>query len=175
MISGWSPALAFAWRSDNDGQPYHVDAHDPGKGTAWGVTESTWSTAVEHGYVEGSLRDADKDALSRVLHCMFWNAIKGDDLPAGVDQVVFDMAMVSGPGRAARLLQRALGVEQDGWIGPLTLNAATLAYPRALIGRLTLQDEAFFGSLSTFTYFGRGWDRRALDCMNAAMARVGEA
>ena len=53
----------------------------------------------------------------------YWDKIKGDDLPNGVDYVVFDAAINSGPGRAAKWLQACVGVEPDGGIGPKTLSA----------------------------------------------------
>lgn len=167
--------LAFSWRPENDGQPLHVDAHDPGGDTAWGVTAATWNAAVEHGYVNGALTDASKDDLAQVLRLMFWRVVQGDKLPPGVDLVVFDMSMVSGPGRAARILQKVVGAAIDGDIGPHTLAAVSTMWPMDVITEMTTADEAFFGTLHAFTYFGRGWIRRAEDAQTLALQMASDA
>lgn len=164
-------AIEFALQPENDGQPYHVDAHDPGGGTAWGVTEATWATALAHGYVAGELlADATQAQCVAILRAMYWNACCCDNLPRGVDAAVFDMAMVAGPGRAVRLLQRVVGTVEDASIGPKTMLAVADAKPRDIVMKLTTADEAFFASLNTFCYFGRGWDRRAEDCQRLALS-----
>ena len=76
MSGKFSAALSFAWRPENDGQPYHVDGNDPGGGTAWAVTEATWAAACEHGYVSGDLRNASRDDCALVLRQMYWYAIR---------------------------------------------------------------------------------------------------
>ena len=174
MKANFTTALAFAWRPENDGQRDHSDKHDPGGETNMGVTHTEWQSGVSRGYVEGELRDASRLALAKLLKLDYWTACKCDALPPGLDLVVFDMAMVSGPGRSIKLLQKALGFEGgdvDGDIGPKTLNAALFVTDtQDLISVLTKKDEAFFASLHTFTYFGRGWDRRAEDAQRAAFA-----
>jgi len=173
--SNWAAALAFAWRPENDGQPYHVDAKDPGEGTAWGVTQLTWASAQQAGVAPAgvALADATQDQLSAVLQVMTWNAVCADQMPDGVDLVLFDISMLSGAGRAARILQACVGTTQDGIIGPVTRRAAFVADPETLIRKLTSLDEAFFASLQTFTYFGRGWDRRAEDAQALALSLAG--
>ena len=169
MADRFKDALAFAWRPENDGQSYHTDAGDPGGGTAWGVTEGTWATAVQHGLVSGTLATAGKGDLATVLRVMFWNAVRGDALPAGVDTLTFDMAMLAGPGRATKLLQRALGVDQDGLIGPLTLLAVHGQPAKTLITQMAAADDGFFEGLMTFRLFGRGWERRIADAQRLAL------
>ena len=168
--TNWAPSLAFVWRSDCDGQPLHTDAHDPGGDTSWGVIATTWAEAVRSGIVTGTLQNATKPQLATVLRVQFWNTVQGDALPAGIDLAVFNMGMVSGPGTAARLLQQAVGVVDDGHIGPVTLLAVRGADPGLLIAALTKRDEAYFASLGTFRYFGRGWDNRAEACQAAALS-----
>ncbi|GFE94837.1 glycosyl hydrolase 108 family protein [Acetobacter persici] len=52
----------------------------------------------------------------------FWDVLRCDDLPAGVDVMLFDFGFNSTPERAARHLQAIVGVKNpDGLIGPDTL------------------------------------------------------
>jgi lysozyme family protein len=67
-------------------------------------------------------------------------------------------------------LQAALGVEMDGTIGPLTLAAAAKREPRTLISDLCARRLAFLRSLSTYSVFGRGWERRVSEIEAAALA-----
>ena len=51
----------------------------------------------------------------------YWDKVRGDDLPSGVDWAAFDWAVNSGSKRPAKAIQRIVGAKQDGAIGPKTL------------------------------------------------------
>ncbi|MEW9272967.1 glycosyl hydrolase 108 family protein [Gluconobacter oxydans] len=75
------------------------------------VTKSVMQTISEN----------DFNAIARSL---YWRAINGDQLPSGVDLLLFDFAFNSGVARAAKQLQRVLCLEHiDGDIGEDTLEA----------------------------------------------------
>jgi lysozyme family protein len=170
MHDNFARALKFVWQPQFDGQPYHVTPHDPGRGTSWGVTEQTWKTAIHQGIVDrGLLAEATIPQLATILRVLTWNPIQGDELPDGVDLVMFDIAMMSGVGRAAMILQRCVGTKPDGHIGPITLNAAIMMEPHGLISALTTEDKSFMASLHAATYFGRGWASRANACQTEAL------
>ena len=168
----WPAALSFVWRPENDGQGYHCDAGDPGGATNRGVTHATWDEAVRHGLVSGDLSTASPADLSRVLRCMFWNVIQGDALPAGPDLAVFNIAMLAGPGRAARILQGVCGAVVDGAVGPATIRAAGGMPASGLVARLTDGAETYFAHCSDAAQFLRGWTRRANDCRALAISIV---
>jgi lysozyme family protein len=99
---------------------------------------------------------------------MYWNATRGEMLPSGADILLFDVAVVDGPGRAARLLQRTVGAEEDGIIGPQTLRLAAMTEAGILLAKLTTVDDDFLQGLATYRYFGCGWERRLNDCVHYA-------
>jgi lysozyme family protein len=101
--------------------------------------------------------------------------VKADALPAGLDLAVFDLAVNSGPGRAARLLQRVLDVREDGVIGPETLAAATARDPAATVRALTEERLRFLQRLKTWKTFGRGWRRRVEDVGAESLRLAGTA
>lgn len=99
-------------------------------------------------------------------------------LPAGIDYTVFDFAVNSGPGRAAKYLQAILGVEQDGRVGPKTSAAAIKIDARAIINRLCDDRLAFMKRITKdgkllWNTFGRGRDRCVSDVRRNAQLMVG--
>ena len=67
-----------------------------------------------------------------------------------------DACVNHGTGRAAKFLQKAVMVNQDGAIGPLTMMAVKDNNAEEIINRLAVYRDAFYRSLSTFETFGRG-------------------
>lgn len=136
---------------------------DPGGATRYGVTEAV---AREVGY-RGDMRDLPLDLAKRIYRERYWDAVRAEQLPAQVRYVVFDAAVNSGVGQAARWLQRAVGVRDDGVIGPQTLAAAAQHNPEALTRRFLSQRLRFMSGLANWPAFGRGWARRIADLLEA--------
>lgn len=145
---------------------------DPGGMTNLGVTARTWGEWVGHDPSEKEMRELTPEKVAPLYKRKFWDAIKGDDLPTGVDYCVFDCAVNSGPGRAAKLLQQTVGVNADGAIGPATLAAVKAMDPVELISKYADKRLQFWQSLSTFETFGKGWTRRGNEVKEAALAMV---
>jgi lysozyme family protein len=103
----------------------------------------------------------------------YWDTIKGDDLPEGVDYAVFDFAINSGPSRAAKTLQSVLSTNPDGQIGPTTLRAIEASNPREVATAVCEARLAFLQSLPTYGTFGKGWSRRVSEVEQAAFNMVG--
>ena len=134
---------------------------DPGGQTRYGITEAV---ARRVGY-RGDMRELPLDLAKRIYREDYWNAVRAEQLPPAVRYAVFDAAVNSGPAQSVRWLQRALGVTDDGVIGPQTLSAANQANPDALRARLVAQRLRFMTNLDTFGTFGRGWTRRCCDIL----------
>lgn len=98
---------------------------------------------------------------NEIYRLNYWDKISADDLPSGIDFVVFDGAVNSGPSQSVKWLQRALGVVADGVCGQATI-AAAQAHPDKdrLVQRIIDQRMAFLKRLRTFQTFGKGWTRR---------------
>jgi lysozyme family protein len=103
----------------------------------------------------------------------YWDTIKGDDLPEGVDYAVFDFAINSGPSRAAKTLQSVLSTNPDGQIGTTTLRAIEASNPREIATAVCEARLAFLQSLPTYGTFGKGWSRRVSEVEQAAFNMVG--
>ncbi|NDD52678.1 hypothetical protein EBZ39_02155 [bacterium] len=136
---------------------------DPGGITNLGVTKRVWEAFVGHEVDEQAMRSLTPEMVAPLYKQRYWDAVKGDDLPAGVDLCVFDCAVNSGAGRAIRLLQQTVGVKDDGLIGPATLAAVKGKPTQQTIEKFTDTRQRFLESLPTFGDFGRGWTRRVAE------------
>ncbi len=86
---------------------------------------------------------------------------------------MFDAAVNSGPGRGAKWLQAAVGAKQDGGIGPKTLSRVQEHDPIQVTGVMCDRRLNFLRSLSTWSTFGKGWERRVEGVRATAIAMAG--
>lgn len=148
--------------------------NDPGGATNLGITRATLSDWRGRPVTKSEVRALTVAEASAIYRARYWDPVRGDALPPGVDLAVFDFAVNSGPGRAARTLQQVLGVTQDGAIGPITLAAIARAPgPVTIIMDLCDARMRFLRGLGTWPTFGRGWTRRVAEVEAAAMGVAG--
>lgn len=139
---------------------------DKGGPTKYGITHKTLAAHLGKPSVSAervqALTLAEAEAIYRKS---YWAQSGGDVLPKGLDYAAFDFGVNSGPHRAVKVLQKVLGVAQDGWIGEKTL-AAVADYPNGIEQLITDYCEArmaFLRSLKGpqgFPANGRGWTIR---------------
>jgi lysozyme family protein len=135
---------------------YSNHPDDPGQATKWGVTQRV---AVRSGYM-GDMRDFPRDKAKVIYRRMYWDAIQAEELPEKLRYHVFDAAVNSGVRQAIKWLQRAVGVGDDGVIGPWTLEAANRAEPALTAAVIAGERLDLMTSLPTWGAFGKGWTRR---------------
>lgn len=135
---------------------YSNHPNDTGKETMWGITERV---ARAHGYT-GHMRDLPVALAKQIYRASYWDAVRADELPAPVRYSVFDAAVNSGVGQSVKWLQRALGVSDDGAMGPKTLAAAQAADGHVLKAKMLGARLQFMTDLPSWPSFGRGWARR---------------
>jgi len=93
----------------------------------------------------------------------FWNRMRCDALPAGIDLMVFDHAVNAGPDRAGRALQLACGHKRadiDGAVGPDTLGRVALSDTLTLLDAVAAMQRTSYRQMATFGLFGEGWMAR---------------
>ena len=115
----------------------------------------------------GDMRELPLDLAKRIYKDRYWDAVRAEELPAAIRYAVFDAAVNSGPRQAILWLQRAVGVKDDGIIGPKTLAAVRAADPERLLRRMLAQRLRFMTNLPNWGSFSRGWARRIADLMEA--------
>lgn len=169
MIGNFAKSLAFVLKDEggNDDDP-----SDHGGRTSRGITQREYDArCAEKGLPQGDVWAAPQSEIESIYHEEYWYPYC-DDFPTGVDYLYFDMAVNAGPHRAAVLLQRALGVVDDGRIGPVTRSAVAEADPERLIDQYTQAKRAFYLSLHQ-PRFTRGWLNRCDNVQANARTMIG--
>ncbi len=154
---------------ENEGG-YVDHPRDPGGATNMGITQATLSRWRKRVVSKSDVKTLSRREAGEIYRANFWNAVRADELPAGIDYCVFDAAVHSGPQRAIRWLQTELRVRVDGLIGPLTLKAAHASDRTALIRAFCRRRLRFMQGLRTWATFGRGWSRRMTTVQTSALA-----
>lgn len=140
---------------------YVNHALDPGGKTKYGVTEEV---AREVGW-RGDMQDLPLDLAKRIYRARYWDEVRAEDLPGAVRYPVFDAAVNSGPRQSIKWLQRAVGAQDDGIIGPKTLAAVNAKDGQAVAANMLGQRLQFMTGLPTWNTFGKGWARRIADLL----------
>lgn len=166
MRSTYPAALSFTLQYEG-GYVNHPD--DPGGHTMKGVTKATYEDYLGRPVTVAELKAIPDAHVEDIYERMYWNKVRGDSLPVGLDGCVFDFGVNSGPSRAAKYLQKMVGTTQDGIIGPMTLNAVNAYVSKAgllpTIKTYNANRLAYLKRLKNWKSFGKGWTNRvnALD------------
>jgi lysozyme family protein len=131
---------------------------DPGGPTNYGITQRTLSHFRGRFVHEEELRSLTPADAAPLYEKEYWRECRCQELPDGVDLLVFDCAVNQGPDRAKRLLQRAVTVAEDGILGPVTMKATSLQNRIALIDEIASRRAVHYASLQRD--FHLGWYRR---------------
>lgn len=147
---------------------------DPGGATMKGVTQAVYDDyRRRRDLTPRTVKDIGLSELQDIYRTGYWEKVRGDDLPSGVDYAVFDFSVNSGPGRAAKFLQRIVGVEDDGVIGPQTLAAVAIKNRADIVTQLCAARLEFLQGLGTWGTFGRGWTARVDDVLAVSLEMTG--
>ena len=134
---------------------YVNDSRDPGGETKYGISKRA--------YPDVDIKALTLEQARTIYRRDWWDRLQIDSLPEAIRFPMFDAAVNSGPGNAARWLQRAAGVADDGRIGPVTIAAVKAANPEALAARMHGHRLRFMTQLTTWPTFGRGWAVRVAE------------
>jgi len=141
---------------------------DPGGETNLGVTKKVYQ---EWGGTK-DMKDLTVEDVAPIYKKEYWDRCKCDDLESGVDWAVFDWAVNSGTGRAAKAIQKICGAAQDGAIGPKTLALIGTQNTQYVIEEFGKIRQDFYESLKTFDTFGKGWTRRNKETTAKALEMI---
>jgi lysozyme family protein len=137
---------------------------DPGGATNKGITLATLSAWRGKPCTKTDVKNLTTEEAKQIYRAKYWNNVRADELPSGVDYVVFDYAVNSGISRSAKALQTLVGTTADGVIGPFTVKAVE-RYVEQNGAERTIQNLcdrrlSWLKTLPTWVTFGRGWKNR---------------
>ena len=158
MQTNFSDSLKFTLQSEGG---FVNNPHDPGGATMKGITLATYRSWKQNPSLTAiDLKAITDEEVASIYKQNYWDVNSCDSLALGVDLMVFDMDVNAGDSRSAKLLQASIGAAVDGAVGPATLAAANAMDAKTLINKLSSRQLAFYQSLSTWQYFGKGWTNR---------------
>ena len=179
MIDNWEKSFALMLESEGG---FSDDPRDNGNklpdgrpgSTMLGVTQYNWENWTGHQVTHEQMKKLKPEDVKPFYKKKYWDACRCNDLPDGIDYLVFDFAVNAGVGRSAKTLQSAVGATPDGAIGPLTL-AAVNAYnnPETVINLFSIAKEEFYRGLGNFNVYGEGWLNRVAAVKIKATSMLG--
>lgn len=165
-VASYKPALALMLAHEGG---YVNHPKDPGGATNRGVTQRVYDGFRKlKGVPAQSVKNIHDIEVEAIYKRNYWQLVRGDELPAGLDYAVFDFGVNSGVSRAIKFLQAGLGFDPcdvDGIIGDRTLGKVYEAANKneeQLITNYCAERMKFLRSLGTFSTFGKGWTRRVM-------------
>ena len=172
MRDNFQRCLGYVLGSEG-GFSNHAD--DAGGATQHGVIQVVYdSFRRRKGLVQRHVSLITMGEITEIYRSMYWDKVDGDELPVGIDYVVFDAAVNSGPSRAIRWLQAGVNrcagtarLKVDENIGPATLDASDDYDFNALIDAMLDERLGFMKAArntntgkAIFPVFGNGWQNR---------------
>jgi len=160
MLNNWDRSFKLMLAHEGG---YVNHPKDPGGMTNLGVTRRAWEAYKGRAVTEKEMRALTPAKVEPFYKSRYWDVVKADRLPVGLDFCLFDTCVNSGPSRASMILQGILGVVADGAIGLHTIDAIHRQGNSDLIGHYCAARLAFLKTLPTWPTFGKGWGKRVKD------------
>ncbi|ARQ00964.1 glycoside hydrolase family 108 protein [Pseudorhodoplanes sinuspersici] len=149
---------------------YSNHPSDPGGATNYGITIASYARFKGRAVTAAEVRAMPLSDAKAIYKTSYWNVLRCDELPAGLDYAVFDYGVNSGPSRATKVLQRLLGLAASGAMTDEVIANVRTANLPTLVAKLCDERLAFLKSLKTWPVFGVGWGRRVSDVRRDALA-----
>ena len=144
---------------------------DPGGPTNFGITIADYRKYVKADATAADMRIMPIVDAKKIYRQRYWQAMRCDELPAGIDYAIFDYGVNSGTTRVGKVLRRLLRLSAtSAGIDERVIAAARSADRDRLIVAICDERLAFLQGLKTWPVFGAGWSRRVAEVRAAALA-----
>lgn len=143
--------------------------NDPGGATNKGVTQKVYDQyRKEKGLAQKTVKKIPDDEVEDIYYDKYWLKGRCDKLPENLAIVHFDTSVNSGIIQSSKFVQRAVGANDDGMIGPKTLEAVKSAVQSkgemAIVKSFLDQRREFFKLIAErkpkLKVFLKGWMNR---------------
>lgn len=135
-----------------------------------GITKKVYEGWAKKSVTEDQLESLSKTEIALFYKEKYWKVLQCDDLPHGVDLIVFDFAISAGPYKAVIKLQQAVNCYLDGNMGPQTIEAVNSQNIRDVINKYKDLRLSFYRNIPGYDAFGASWEDRTEDITNIAIS-----
>lgn len=153
-------AVEILLRPDIEGG-YSNHSKDPGKETNHGISKAQ--------YPNLDIKNLTRDDAIKIYHRDYWLKYHCHELEWPLALVLFDCFVQFSPKRPIQWLQEAVGVSQDGILGPKTIAAAKSKNPVNAALRIMIDRSNYRATRPTYGDFGNGWRKRDLIILTEAV------
>lgn len=137
---------------------------DPGGPTNFGITIYDYRKYIKPGATAADIKAMTLNEAKAIYRAKYWDAQRCDELPAGVDDAVFDYGVNSGIGRSGKVLRRCLKLpDNTSVVSDAVVAAAAKANACELVAAICDERLRFLKGLRTWPVFGKGWGRRVAE------------
>jgi lysozyme family protein len=138
-----------------------VHPYDPGGPTRWGITIADAKMYWKSDSTAEDVRGMPWSVAQAIYRSKYWARQRCDDLPAGVDDCIFDYGVNSGYARSGKVLRRVLGMPDDDWhTTDAVVAACANRDPHKLIDATCDERMKFLEGLSIWPTYRGGWTTR---------------
>lgn len=131
---------------------YSNDPNDPGGETKWGISKRAYPSLI--------IKSLTREDAYNIYKKDFWDKLELYSIPDNVSFQLFDFAVNSGIQTAIRYFQRALGIADDGYFGPISKETMKNTSETDMIMNLNAERLNYMTRLSGWSSFSKGWARR---------------
>jgi lysozyme family protein len=172
MRETYNQALAQVFAHEGG---YTNHPSDPGGPTNWGITIADARAHWKADATAADMRAMPKSVAAKIYRTKYAAGVRYDELPAGLDYALFDYAIHSGIGRAAKVLRRWLGLpDESAQVTDAVLAAVRVRDAREGVVWICDERLAFLKRLKTWPVFGAGWARRVAEVKATALRMIDE-
>ena len=97
LSRGFTPNIQSYVLASEGGYVNHP--RDPGKATNMGITIATLRAWRGRPVTNADVRDLSQEEALQIYKAQYWDTVRADQLPLGLDYLTFDYGVNSGPGR----------------------------------------------------------------------------
>lgn len=134
---------------------YVFDSEDPGGETKFGISKRSYPTL--------NIKELTPEQASSLYKMDYWDRIEADRMPEPIRLIMFDCAVNQGVKRAIRILQGAIGVQQDSILSPMTFLTLQECAPGFIVKEIAKARHQHYCQLPHWERFGKGWSKRLLE------------
>lgn len=155
-------ALGYEGSTYTDG----VHPYDPGGPTKYGITIPDIPGATA-----STIKNLTKDEAIQIYGAKYWDKMRCNELPSGVDESVLDYGINSGIGRSGKVLRQCVGLPTNtSAITDDVLAAVAKRDAKAIIIAINDERIRFLQSLKIWPTYKNGWTSRVNDCKQFSLS-----